>query len=56
LTEKIRKQYFRTAIKLAFAKRQSKKSDGYFHQHYLMEVENNRNMIHTLLASTNENL
>jgi hypothetical protein len=22
----------------------------------LMEVENNRNMIHTLLASTNENL
>ncbi len=54
--EKIRKQYFRTAIKLAFAKRQSKKSDGYFHQHYLMEVENNRNMIHTLLASTNENL
>jgi len=54
--ERIRKQYFRTAIKLAFAKMQSKKSDGYFHQQYLLEAENNRQTIRALFASINENL
>ena len=54
--ERIRKQYFRTAIKLAFAKMQSKKSDGYFHQQYLLEAENDRQTIRALFASISENL
>jgi protease PrsW len=56
IDERIRKQYFRTAIKLAFAKMQSKKSDGYFHQQYLLEAENNRQTIRALFASISENL
>ena len=49
--ERIRKVYFRAAIKLAFAKMQSRKSDGYFKQQYLYEIENNRQIIKTLFSS-----
>jgi RsiW-degrading membrane proteinase PrsW (M82 family) len=56
IDERIRKQYFRSAIKLAFAKMKTRKSDGYFHQQYLYEVENNRQKIRALLASINGNL
>ncbi len=54
IDERIRKQYFRSAIKLAFAKMQSKKSNGYFRQHYLYEIENNRQTIKNLFAIINE--
>ena len=53
--ERIRKPYFRAAIKLAFAKVQSRKSDGYFQQQYLHEVENKRYTIKKLLALINDN-
>lgn len=55
IDERIRKQYFRSAIKLAFAKMKTRKSDGYFLQQYLYEVENNRQKIRAMLASINGN-
>ena len=52
--ERIRKPYFRAAIKLAFAKMQSRKSEGYFKQQYLKDIEIGRELIKTLLASIND--
>lgn len=54
--ERIRKQYFRSAIKLAFAKFQSRKTGGYFRQLYLGEIEINRQTIKSLFAMINGNL
>lgn len=51
INENIRKSYFRSAIKLAFAKMKSKKTKGFDKQYYLSEVDNNRDIIKTLLAS-----
>ena len=52
--ERIRKAYFRAAIKLAFAKMQSKKSEGFFKQQYLNEIETGRQLIKTLFTSIND--
>lgn len=54
--ERIRKAYFRAAIKLAYAKVKSRKSDGYFQQQYLNEVEQNRQTIKSLFALINDNV
>lgn len=48
--DSIRKKYFRTAIRLAFNKMHSKKSQGVQKQLYEIEVENNRDLIRSLLS------
>ncbi|MEW6195899.1 MAG: PrsW family intramembrane metalloprotease [Bacteroidota bacterium] len=54
IDEAIRKQYFRTAIKLAFAKMKSKKARGYDQQYYLNEVDVNREILRSLTTMVNQ--
>jgi len=56
IDERIRKAYFRAAIKLAYAKMKSRKSDGYFQQQYLYDVEKYRQTIKSLFALVNDTL
>lgn len=51
IDEDIRIRYFRAAIKLAFAKMKSKKSNGFFKQQYLLEAEKIREQIKSLFAT-----
>lgn len=51
IDERIRREYFRAAIKLAFAKMKSKKSNGFFKQQFLMEADRSREFIKSLFAS-----
>lgn len=49
IDEAIRKTYFRAAIKLAFARMQCRRTEGYYQQYYFYEVERNRMIIRSLL-------